>query len=488
MAEEAPPDKKENAEIQENPEKREAMESQGASENPEASSAELNSGDGPRGPLGPGAEDMPETFETKVASAESLSGEAPLEGDAPEADLAPGENLGPSSEGIDVSTLDLSDNVLGAQNVIPSPRTQRRTASFVFGISIILLLVAILVTYLISSRDRSKLTPGKDYYAILQEEDEGYELSLDAVGRPLALLAPGAMRPAGFLPRESVETPIGKIAVATGQFDGGLMATLGMENLIIGTSVPEDQWRTPSILSLFHSGQIKYLGLESSMDYERLVALGPDLTFAPTMKSVAVFDELNIPSVKTYTDMDNGLETRFVFVNWLAAFGDKEETAILWRKNVDARLDELRKSVKGLPKAKTLWAVICDKRVFVEPGNNWVGELIAMMGGTYLFKDVGGDSTIEVSLEKFIDAGKDADVMFMYPGLMQDAASKEDIIRYNENLSSFKPLSPEGRVYMTENLFYESFGRLDEIAEELAAILHPEAFPGHELKFFKEIT
>jgi iron complex transport system substrate-binding protein len=468
---EAPPDDKDKAEVQANPEA------------PDTSGA-------PSGKEEPG--DPPLLSKSPVGEAEPGSAEAsPKAEDAEKEGEIPPESSSKEEErsldGIDVSTMDLSDNVLGAQNVIPSPKTQRRTASLVFGISIILLITAIVVTYLITSRDRSKLTPGKDYYAILQEEGEDYELSLDAVGRPMALVKPGKLRPDGFLPREAVEMPIEKIAVATGQFDGGLMVTLGMEDLIIGTSVPEKEWRTPKILELFESGKIKYLGLESAMDYERLVALGPDLVFAPTMNSVSVFDELNLPSIKTYTDMDNGLKTRFVFVNWIAAFGNKEEAAILWRKNIDSKLSALENTIKNLPKTKTMWAVIFDKRVFVEPGNNWVGEIIHMMGGTYLFTDVGGDSTIEVSLEKFIDSGKDADVLFLYPGLMHDAVTKEDIIRYNANLSSLKALSPEGRTYMTENLFYESFGRLDEIALELAAILHPEAFPGHELVFFKEI-
>jgi iron complex transport system substrate-binding protein len=36
-------------------------------------------------------------------------------------------------------------------------------------------------------------------------------------------------------------------------------------------------------------------------------------------------------------------------------------------------------------------------------------------------------------------------------------------------------------------VYAQSADRLDELLTEIAAILHPEAYPGHELKFFVEL-
>jgi iron complex transport system substrate-binding protein len=368
----------------------------------------------------------------------------------------------------------------------PTKKSYRRFTTIVFGISIILLLIALMVTFFVTSRSKAKLVAGKDFYAIIEEN--GYKLSLDAISRPLALIHKGGVHPKGFLQRETVEIPVNKIAVGTGQFDAGVMISLGMENTIIGVSVHPREWQSSEILEGLKTGKIKYLGLEESIDYEALISLKPELTFASSLDSIIVLEELNLPSAKTYTGEDNSLNARFAFIDWLASLANMDDKALAWRKSYDNTHKLLQKKIKDQPTTKTVWAVIFEKRVFVEPGNNWVGELLTSLGGDYLFLDLPGDSTIEVSLERFIDSGKETEVLFLYPGFASNANTKEDIIRYNDNLSLLKPLGPEGRTYMTEPIFYESFGRLEEISIELAAILHPELFPDHKLVFFREIT
>ncbi|MDR2349899.1 MAG: ABC transporter substrate-binding protein [Deltaproteobacteria bacterium] len=367
----------------------------------------------------------------------------------------------------------------------PSKKSHARFMGLIFGISIILFLAAFFATFLVTSRKMSELEAGKDFYAIIP--GDGYALSLDAVGRELALVPEGGSPPENFTPVDTVEVPVSRVAVASGQFDAGVMITLGMDESIIGVSTHPREWVSPEILRGFENNRITYLGLDNAIDYEALVALNPDLVFAPSVSSLTILDELKLPSSATYTNVDNSLKARFAFLTWLSALGGKEEPAKAWLEDYEKTIKELRLKVKDLPPTKTLWAVIFEKRVFVEPGNNWVGESVSNAGGEYLFKDLPGDSTIEVSLEKFVESGREADVLFLYPGFADYAKSKADLIKYNENLASLKPLGPNGRTYMTRPIFYESFGRLGEICEELAAILHPEAFPPREPVFFREI-
>lgn len=53
-------------------------------------------------------------------------------------------------------------------------------------------------------------------------------------------------------------------------------------------------------------------------------------------------------------------------------------------------------------------------------------------------------------------------------------------------LAGIGPLG-EGRVFSPLPLYAQSIDRLDEIATEIAALIHPELFPGYENKFFMEL-
>ncbi|MFW6241084.1 MAG: ABC transporter substrate-binding protein, partial [Thermodesulfobacteriota bacterium] len=55
--------------------------------------------------------------------------------------------------------------------------------------------------------------------------------------------------------------------------------------------------------------------------------------------------------------------------------------------------------------------------------------------------------------------------------------------RLNPLLAGIRPLA-EGRVYAPLPHYVQSGHRLDEILTEIAAILHPSAYPDYELKFF----
>jgi iron complex transport system substrate-binding protein len=61
-----------------------------------------------------------------------------------------------------------------------------------------------------------------------------------------------------------------------------------------------------------------------------------------------------------------------------------------------------------------MWGDIYEKRVMVEPGNAWVGELVGLAQSDYLFEDVYGTACIEIAVERFMYSGKDADILFTY--------------------------------------------------------------------------
>ena len=99
-------------------------------------------------------------------------------------------------------------------------------------------------------------------------------------------------------------------------------------------------------------------------------------------------------------------------------------------------MQDIRERTKGMPQPKVMWGDIYEKRVLVEPGNAWVAELIGLAQSDYLFNNIYSTSCIEISTERFIHSGKDADLYFTYRTPDRGATSKAALARYNPPLST----------------------------------------------------
>jgi iron complex transport system substrate-binding protein len=266
------------------------------------------------------------------------------------------------------------------------------------------------------------------------------------------------------------------------------METLGMTESVIGLSMEERDVESPGLKKRYKDGLITFAGDSMALNYEVVKSTDPDLVLCPSLRSAEILEDMGISTSLAYSPLDNSLRARMHFVEYLAAFGKKESAAQKFQKDFNETMKRLKARAAGMPKVSVMWAVIFEKRVFVEPGENWVGEILPDLGARYLFSDIKGDSTIEVTLEHFVDKGQNADILILYPGAIQLNATKEDIIRQNQNIAPIRPLGKDGRTFITLPIFYESFGRLPEIAEELFRIFHNNKNDPLELTFFKELS
>ncbi|WP_337996799.1 ABC transporter substrate-binding protein [Oleispirillum naphthae] len=308
----------------------------------------------------------------------------------------------------------------------------------------------------------------------------------DGAGRALALVPRGAPHPAGFSPAMVVEAPVRRV-VAYRPFETGILKALGEEESIVGVTYPRDKWAVDYMRRGFDEGRIAFVGDFSRVDYERIKAQHPDLVLTWDPSIVPMMDSLGIPTVVTSTPVATCLNTHIRFVEFIAPFFGKEAQAQDYYRKLRAALESIRARTRGMPQPKAMWGDIFEKRVLVEPGNAWVSELIGLAQSDYLFDDVYGTSCIEISTERFLYSGKDADIYFTYRTPDRGATSKAALARTNPLLARVRPLGPEGRTYAPLPHYAQSADRLDEILTEIAAILHPQAYPGHELRFFVEL-
>lgn len=309
----------------------------------------------------------------------------------------------------------------------------------------------------------------------------------DGAGRKLVLIPRNAPLPGDCDPSQVIRVPV-KSVVAYGDFDVATLAVLGvLEETLVGVTRPEKRWYRDDVRKGFSSGRIVYLGEPDSLDYEKLKQQQPELVLTWDPSVIPMLDELKIPAVVTSTPVAMCLNARMGFVKFLAPFFNREKEAEAYFRRVNDALTALRaESAKSRNKKKVMWGDIYEKRVLVEPGNAWVGELLNYAETDYLFNDVYGTSCIEISVERFLSSGEEADVYFTYRGRSSGVTSKEALARVNPLVKNIRPIT-HGTVYLPLPHYSQSGDRLDEIFTELAAIVHPDVYPGYRLKFFEEL-
>jgi iron complex transport system substrate-binding protein len=339
--------------------------------------------------------------------------------------------------------------------------------------------------------DWNRFTQGKGFLKIgeftIDRVSEQLTLVRDGAGRTLALVPRGTPAPAGFAPTMVIQVPVRRVA-AYSPFDVSTLRVLGVIDTLVGVTRPVEKWYIPEVKKGFAAGHIAYLGSTSALDFERLKAQRPELVLTWDPAIIPLLDDLGIACVITTTPVAMCLNARMSFVKFLAPFFNRDQAADAYFERVDRSLAAIREKTRNAKRRpKVMWGDVYEKRVLVEPGNAWIGELVALAQSGYLFADVYGTSCIEISLERFLYSGQDADIYFTYRTPATGATSKAALARLYPLIAGIKPLGPDGKVYAPLPHYAQSGDQLDKIFTELAAIMHPDLYPGYRLHYFLEL-
>ncbi|RLB94423.1 MAG: ABC transporter substrate-binding protein [Deltaproteobacteria bacterium] len=316
---------------------------------------------------------------------------------------------------------------------------------------------------------------------------DGYTEVRDGAGRTLILVPRGKDVPDGYEASQVVRIPVQRV-VAYGSFDIAILKALGVvQEVLTGVVTKKEDWYVPEVIKGMEENRILFLGGYSAIDFEQMRKAEPELVLTWDMSILPMMDEMGVTTAITTTPVAMCLNARMKFVRFLAPFFQKEKQAKQYFEKVSKSLDTIREVTRDAKQQpKVMWGDIYEKRVLVEPGNAWVGELVELALSDYQFKDVFGKSCIEISLERFLYSGQDADIFFTYRSPDSGATSKAALARANPLLARVKPLK-DGRVYSPLPHYSQSGDKLDEILTDIAAILHPECYPGHKLKYFRQL-
>ncbi len=253
-----------------------------------------------------------------------------------------------------------------------------------------------------------------------------------------------------------------------------------------------------TIRELIKNKKILDVGYEDNLNKELIVRISPDLIMAygiggESANYVRKLRELGVSVMFNADYLENDPLGK---AEWIKVFGllyEKEREADSIFTYLSGEYNRIKELVKnnsrkrpvvflGLP-WKDTW--------FISPGNSYVSQLISDAGGEYLWKDISSDVSMPFGLENVFLKAMMAE-FWLNSGSVN---SKEEILTIDERLQEL-PSFKKDNIFNNNNRvtkeggndYWESGSIAPQIIlKDIAAVIHPELFPGYIPYYYKRI-
>lgn len=202
----------------------------------------------------------------------------------------------------------------------------------------------------------------------------------------------------------------------------------------------------------------------------------------PMMKK---FDELKIKYAINNEYLEEDPFGRMEWIKFIAAFYDKEDLAEKYFDDAVKKAEKTTKKIANDKKPKVAWGMVYKGKVYVPKPDSYVGKMIDMADGDYVFKNekiINGT----VTLEEFYAKAKDADIL-IYSSLNQNSPTLKSVIDQAPILEKIKPVTDK-KVWCFNPDYYQSVDKTDELITDLAAIFHSDMYKGYNVKHYIKYT
>jgi iron complex transport system substrate-binding protein len=289
--------------------------------------------------------------------------------------------------------------------------------------------------------------------------------------------------------KDHITVPANRIVVFSSTH-AALMDRLEITDKIVGVAWGNTyEWFIPSIKKGLDDGTIQDIGISNNPDYEKIVALNPDLVILNGgtglwEKHAKKLDELGIPYVVNSEWLEDDPLGRFEWIKFFAILTNTEEKATKIYNIAKAETNTILEKTSSLESPKVLWAGIFQGTVFVPRSDSYVGAIIKEANGNYVFDDINGTGGAQINIEEMIYRGKEADVWIFSSDLIN---STKDIISIHPLLKELRPVQ-NCNVYSFQPWYWQRLDKYEEFVKDVAAILHPQESSDYQLTQFRKVS
>ena len=314
------------------------------------------------------------------------------------------------------------------------------------------------------------------------------ELALITVGDEQFLLAPeGAQIPSGIT-APVLRQPVERIYLASSSAMDLFLHADAMGSVTM-TGTRPSAWAVPEIAEAVEQRGIRYVGKYSAPDYETILVEDCALAVENTMiyHSPDVKEQLERLGVPVLVERSSYEFHPLGRVEWIKLWGLLTGHLEEAERFFDASVQKLRAVEDQAPTGKTVcfFYITSSGYANVRKPGDYISRMIELAGGAYLFPenvqvDENALSTMNMQLETFYSAAKDADILIYNSTVDGELETVGDLLGKSPLLADFKAVQT-GDVWCTsQNMFQQVSGAADMI-EELHAVLTREEMPLHYL-------
>ena len=295
-----------------------------------------------------------------------------------------------------------------------------------------------------------------------------------------------------YLPEgKVVEVPVEKVAICTA-VHAGIWKQLGEVSKIKAVCEPH-YIDIKEIQDGITANSIVDLGMSTSIDLEKLIAVSPDVLIVSPFENTSYgrLEKSGVPVVQDASYMENTPLGRAEWIIFEAAFAGKIDLAVEIFGQIEKRYNSL---VEIASKAKTKPTVFTEMKYgqvwYVPGGKSYMAEFLKDAGANYLWKELPQSGSVPLSFESVYEKAEHADFW---------------LIKYNNSSAdlSYKALQSDYELYANFNAFkqkniftintakvpYYDEGPMepDVILADLVSIFHPELTSNRAMKYYTKM-
>lgn len=249
-----------------------------------------------------------------------------------------------------------------------------------------------------------------------------------------------------------------------------ILFALGLGDRVVGVTEYCDY--PPEVVELKENGSIAVVGGYTTVDVEAVLQLQPDLVVASTSLQRDVVTTLEGYGLTVIALDPHDLSEMFADIILVGRATGKLVEAQQLVQQLESRVQAVVNKVKDLPKLKVYYELWYNPLMSVGPGT-FIDSLITMAGGENIFSDASTQYPM-VSSEDVI--ARNPDVIIVPDSYMASYNITVDEIASRSGWSSISAVA-NGRIYfIDEDIIVRPGPRLVDGLEQLAHLIHPEAF------------
>ena len=291
-----------------------------------------------------------------------------------------------------------------------------------------------------------------------------------------------------------IEVPVRSIA-ALSSTQIGILNFLDVTDRVVAVSLP-DRVFNEGLSKRVKSGDVIGVGHNTTLDFERIVDLSPDLVMVAGFMKISNDEtkliNAGLPVAFNIEWMESNPLARAEWAKFIAAFFNMEHKADELFTDLENRYSKVKLEISHINDKPDVISGYHYKGVWYMPGGqSYLAQLLRDAKGEYCWFSDSTQGSIPLSFEVVLEKQSGSKIWFG-PAHCQ---SLKEMKNLDERYTLFQAYR-DGQVYSVSkrtddkgaNDYYES-GVIcpDLLLKDIAKVLHPELFPDYELYFYQKL-